>query len=205
MRAMAPPRRPSALLWPAYRLRLALAAACALGCNTAPDRRDAVPSASASATPKTTASVAPAAAPTVSGSPAPSGVTTDEIAGSWEGRYDAKKGKVALPPKVKDKALAADDGKAAVGPGLIELTISPGGDVRGKTSGALGAGGISGRVDGAMVRTVVQPDDPRATDAMTGIFIGERRGEIIAGELHVAGPDGTMIRESSVELRRKKL
>jgi hypothetical protein len=198
MRAMAPPRRPSALLWP-------VAAAWVLGCNTASDRRDALPSASVAAIPKAPASPAPSAAPTIAGSAASPGAATDEIAGSWEGRYDAKKGAVALPPKVKDKALAADLGKVAVGPGLIEITISVGGDVQGKTSGALGAGEISGRVDGAMVRTVVRPDDPRATDAMTGIFIGERRGEIIAGELHVAGPDGTVIRESPVELRRKKL
>ena len=38
---------------------------------------------------------------------------------------------------------------------------------------------------------------------MTGILIGERKGEVIACELRVAGPDATVIRESAVELKRK--
>jgi hypothetical protein len=54
-----------------------------------------------------------------------------------------------------------------------------------------------------MIRAVVRPEDPYAAHAMTGIFIGERKGDVLACELHVAGPDGTMIRESSVELTRK--
>jgi hypothetical protein len=125
-----------------------------------------------------------------------------ELAGTWEGRYDSKKGSVALPSKVK--AIEADDGKIAVGKGSIELAILANGDVRGKMLGALGAAAIGGKVDGAVIRAVVQPDDPSAANAMTGIFVGERRGEAIACELHVAGPDGTMIRESTVELTRKK-
>ncbi len=126
------------------------------------------------------------------------------MAGAWTGRYDAKKGVVTLPPKVKDKGFAADDGKTLAGPGTIDLNVLPSGEIRGRMSGALGAGSITGRVDGAMVRAVVRPDDPLANNAMTGIFVGEHKGDAIACELHVAGPDGTTIRESTVELTRKK-
>jgi hypothetical protein len=126
------------------------------------------------------------------------------MTGTWTGRYDAKKGSVTLPPKVKDKGIAGDDGKASAGGGAIELTILPGGEIRGKSTGALGAGTLSGKVDGAMIRAVVRPDDPLANNAMTGIFVGERKGDTIACELHVAGPDATTIRESTVALTRQK-
>ena len=126
------------------------------------------------------------------------------MAGTWTGRYDAKKGTVTLPAKVKDKGLAGDDGKASAGAGTVEVTILPNGEIRGKASGALGAGTISGKVDGSMIRAVVRPDDPQANNAMTGIFVGSRKGEVIACELHVAGPDATTIRESTVELTRQK-
>ena len=127
-----------------------------------------------------------------------------DFAGVWVGRYDAKKGTVALPPKVKDKGLASDEGTAAVGPGSIEIAILANGDIRGKMSGALGDAEITGKLDGGMVRAVVRPTNPYAAHAMTGIFVGERKGDALACELHVAGPDGTMIRESKVELTRKK-
>jgi hypothetical protein len=127
-----------------------------------------------------------------------------ELAGAWEGRYDAKKATIALPPKVKEGAFNADDGKAAAGPGAVEVTVLASGDVQGKLTGALGAATITGRLDGSMVRASVRPDDPYAPHAMSGVFIGERKGDVIACELHVAGPDGTVIRESLVELRRKK-
>jgi len=191
------------------RVRLLLVATL-LACNPAPEQasRDAPPVTSSSAAPRSASSAAPlatgperpSAASSGGASPAPAG----EIAGTWEGHYDAKKGEVTLPPKVKDKAIAADDGKTASGRGAIELVILPDGDVRGKTSGALGAGTISGKVDGAMIRALVRPDEPLAATAMTGIFIAQRKGETLAGEMRVAGPDGTMIRESAVELTRKK-
>jgi hypothetical protein len=130
--------------------------------------------------------------------------TRSDFAGQWVGSYNAKKSTIALPLGAKDRALEADDGKSAVGPGTVDLTVSAAGDVRGKLAGALGAATITGKLDGAMIRTAVRPDDPYAPNAMTGVLIGERKGEVFACELHVAGPDGTIIRESSVELRRTK-
>jgi hypothetical protein len=177
--------------------RWLLVAACAVGCKTTEraDRDVPAPAASSAAAPSATSSAAGAAAPP----PAPAG-----IEGKWEGRYDAKRGTVLLPPKVKDKALAADDGKTAVGQGAVEVSILANGDVTGKMSGPLGAATITGKVDGSALRAGVRPDDLSAPNAMSGIFTGERKGETFACELRVAGPDGTMIRESTVELRRKK-
>ncbi len=191
------------------RVWLVLTAAL-LGCNPAPDQpRDAPhplpPASSSAAAPP--ASAAPLAITHDISSALDSGAASPapgELEGAWEGHYEARKGTLTLPPKVKDKALATDDGKTAAGRGSIDLVILPGGDIRGKMNGALGAAAITGKVEGAMIRAVVRPDDPLAPNAMTGIFIGQRKGETIACEVHVAGPDGTMIRESTVELTRKK-
>jgi hypothetical protein len=145
----------------------------------------------------------PQAAETPSAAPTPSpAAASSDLAGQWEGRYDAKKATLTLPAKAKE--LGTDDGKSAVGAGTVELAILATGDVRGKLSGALGAGTISGKLDAAMIRASVLPDDPYAAHAMSGVFIGQQKGDVIACELHVAGPDGAMIRESVVELRRKK-
>lgn len=181
-------------------------AAVLLGCNSAPDQPDRAPP--APAPPLHSSAAAASALPPViasasAGGSAPAPIA-GELAGRWEGRYEAKKGSVELPSKLKAKAFGSDDGKVAIGNGSIDLAILANGDIRGKMSGALGAAAISGKVDGEVIRAVVQPDDPSAANAMTGILVGGRKGETIACELHVAGPDGTVIRESTVELTRKK-
>jgi hypothetical protein len=172
----------------------------ALAC--ARDQEKAPPPATteaAAATPKPGGQAAEKPSPATAPSPAPG---QSELAGQWEGRYDAKKATITLPAKVKE--FGTDDGKSAVGAGTVDLAVLATGDVRGKLSGALGAGTITGKLDGAMIRASVQPEDPYAARAMSGVFIGEQKGDVIACELHVAGPDGTVIRESVVELRRKK-
>jgi hypothetical protein len=125
------------------------------------------------------------------------------LEGTWQGSYDAKKGSVGLPPKVKDKVRHKDDGKAAAGPGTITLTIAPGGELQGKAKGALGDATLVGRIEGDIIRASVVPDDPYATHAMTGVLIGKLDGDVIHANLRVAGPDAVLVRESPVELRRK--
>lgn len=146
-------------------------------------------------------------APTASSAPpvptASSAPRRDTPEGAWEGRYDAKKGTVTLPPKVKDKQIDADTGKAWTGPGTIELTVKPEGDVRGVGRGSLGKWTISGRVEKGLLRAALWPEDPRAPDAMTGVLTGTFEDDAIHAELRVAGPDGTVVRESAVELERK--
>jgi hypothetical protein len=100
------------------RPKVALLGALALltSCTQGPDRPDkeappppprplaqGASSASAAPSPDATASASASA----SAAAAPGTLT-----GAWEGRYEAKKGTIELPPKVKDKARAADDGKA---------------------------------------------------------------------------------------------
>jgi hypothetical protein len=187
------------------KIRLALGLSLSIAaCDAAPDKDAPKPSATPAATaPAATApaSSAPAAAAAVT-APKPAS-PANLLAGTWEGSYDAKKGAVSLPPKVKDKALAADDGKAASGPGKVEITIGPDGAVQGKSTGALGACTLVGRAEEGTIRAKVNPDDPRAPGAMTGVFYGTLKEDTIKGELHVAGPDATVVRESAIELKRK--
>jgi hypothetical protein len=126
-----------------------------------------------------------------------------DLAGTWEGRYDAKKGTIELPPKVKDKTHDGDDGKSSIGQGTVRITISAEGDVRGKAGGALGNATLSGKAEGGMVRISVFPDDPLGNGAMTGVLIVAAKDGVLTGELRVAGPDAKVIRESLVELKRK--
>src|SRR4051812_9590791 len=60
-----------------------------------------------------------AAAPSAS-----AGADAASIAGTWEGKYQAKKGTVEMPGHVKDTARTADDGKTAAGAGTVSMTIA---------------------------------------------------------------------------------
>lgn len=165
----------------------------------APPAQTSAPAPSASAKVAASAPQVASAAPTASALAAPA----DPFAGTWEGRFEAKKGSVTLPPKVKDKALAADDGKAAVGEGKIELTIGPRGEVRGRASGALGACTLSGKAEEGALRVRLEPEDPRADGAMSGVLMATLEGEVIKGEIQAAGPDATRVRTATVELKKK--
>ena len=148
------------------------------------------------------------AASATGGGPSAEGATQGEprptsSEGTWEGDYDAKKGSVELPPKVKDRARSKDSGKAATGRGTVTLTIEPGGELRGKAKGALGDATLIGKVEGDVIRASVFPDEPRGDQAMTGILVGKLQDGVIRAELRMAGPDATLVRESVVELRRK--
>jgi hypothetical protein len=151
----------------------------------------------------------PVAAPTATVTAAPSGSQSAAQAGAgspvgtWEGSYNAKKGTVELPSKVKDKARGRDDSSAAVGPGTVTLTISPDGELSGKATGALGDATLRGKAEGEMVRASVFPDNPALPHAMTGVLVGMLKEGVIRGEIRVAGPDATIVRESAIELKRK--
>jgi hypothetical protein len=147
------------------------------------------------------ASGQPAAA-SASASTAPSDAHV--LAGTWTGAYEAVKGSVTLQPKVEDKAWKEDDGKRVAGPGTVTLVVGPDGAVTGKTTGALGAQTLRGEADAEMVRATVTPDEPTSVTAMTGVLVGQRKGEVLVGRIRVAGPDATLVRESPIELRREK-
>jgi len=145
-----------------------------------------------------TAEVAPTASATAAAPVEPPG-----LAGTWEGRYDAKKGEVEMPPKFKDKVRSKDDGKMALGPGTLSITIGPDGELKGKTEGALGAAALSGKVEGDDVRATFFPEDALAKDAMFGIVQGKRKDDKIVARIRVASGDASVVREAEIELKKK--
>ncbi len=120
------------------RMRLVVVATL-LGCNPASEQSSggAASSAALRSVPPDTQAIGarPPKVASASASPPAAAAPAGDLEGAWEGHYDAKKGTLTLPPKVKDKGFAADDGKTAAGRGAIDLVILAGGDVRGKTSG----------------------------------------------------------------------
>ncbi|WP_437723244.1 hypothetical protein [Sorangium sp. So ce861] len=188
-------------------LLLSLAIALLAACEESPPRpgepeQRAPPPTAASAPPA--ASSAAAELPDA-GPPGDVGAPTGAPAwqGTWEGGYDAKKGSVVMPAKVKDAVRQKDDGKQATGPGTVTLTIEPNGELKGTAKGALGDATLVGKVEDGMVRASVFPEDPRAPSAMTGILVGELKENLIAGRIRVTGPDAMLVRESPVELKKK--
>ncbi|MDI1427852.1 hypothetical protein [Polyangium sorediatum] len=150
-----------------------------------------------------TAEVAPSAAAPSPSASAAAPAEPPGLVGTWEGRYDAKKGEVEMPPKVKDKVRTKDDGKAAVGPGTLSITIGPDGELKGKTSGALGVAALSGKVEGDEVRATFFPDDAVSKEAMFGIVQGKRKDDKIIGRIRVASGDASVVREAEIELKKK--
>lgn len=108
-----------------------------------------------------------------------------------------------MPSKVKDAARGGDDGKAASGPGTVNITISQDGEISGKAKGALGDATLRGKAEAGMIRASVFPDDPSSPTAMTGVLVGTVKEKTISAELRVSGPDATVVRESTFELKRK--
>ena len=181
-----------------------------LGCKSRESRSGPPEQTEPVATSVAAASAAQSAAVTATATAGPkpsAGATASASAnpaeGIWEGTYNAKKGSVVLPPKVKDPVREKDDGKAATGPGTVTLTIGASGELRGTAQGALGAATLVGTVEDDMIRASVSPDDPRAPSAMTGVLLGKLKDGVIRAELRAAGRDATVVRESLVELKRK--
>lgn len=190
--------------WTAALLGAAALLFCAAGCDDGPPK-DPGPRPPAPDTAALSAALAhssAAMAPSASAAPPGAGAQAS-LAGTWEGRYDAKKGSVVLPDRVKDKTWNKDDGKAATGPGTVTLTVSATGEISGTGKGALGPVSLSGKVDGSMIRASVMPVDPTANGAMTGVLVGDSKDGAIVGELRVAGPDASVVRESPIRLERK--
>jgi hypothetical protein len=184
-----------------------LLALSALGCESKPDLPEKGPpplpphpgAAGSVAAPAAPARGGPAASIAV---PAP-GETG--LAGTWEGSYDARKGAVVLPDRVKDKTRGKDDGKLMSGPGKVELTIAPSGEVRGKATGALGEARLTGKLDeaGTYLSVSWYPEDATRPNAMTGVLLGPIKDGVITAMIRVAGPDAVLVREAKVELKKR--
>ncbi len=202
-----------AIAAPLRRLRRAASALillvlAAIGCKNKPDLPEKGPppipprppeAALVSASAATTAGAAPVASAAL---PAPA---DDPIAGTWEGTYDAKKGSVLLPDRVKDKTRGDDDGKLMSGAGKVEITIAPGGEARGKATGALGAATLTGKLDegGTFLRVSWYPEDATRPNAMTGVLYGPLKDGGISAVIRVSGPNAVLVRESKIELKKR--
>jgi hypothetical protein len=189
--------------WPA----LFVIAFCSLACEK-DDAREGrgAPSALPSVAPPdpSSAAVPSGKTPAPSASAAESPAETNGLSGTWEGKYDAKKGDVEMPGKVKDKVRTKDDGKTAIGPGKITLTIKSDGELEGKTEGALGAGTLKGKkVDDDEVSGQFFPDDSLGKQAMYGMFEGKRKEGAIVGRIRVTSGDVTIVREAEFELKKQ--
>jgi hypothetical protein len=184
---------------------LLLLVLAAVGCDNKPDvpppgPPPLPPQPPAAATAIEAGSAAPAASIAL---PAPSDASA---AGTWEGSYDARKGAVVLPDKVKDKTRTSDDGKLMVGPGKVELTVTAAGDVRGKATGALGEAHLTGKLvdeGGGFLRASWYPEDVAKPNAMTGVLFGPVKDGVISAMIRVAGPDAVLVRESKIELKKR--
>lgn len=125
------------------------------------------------------------------------------LAGTWRGTYEAKVGSLTLEPKASPKRWGKTGESGALGAGKVELTVAITGEVRGRVEGALGPGTLSGKAEDGAVRASLFPDDPSRPAAMTGVLVGLHKGDVVKGELRAAGPDATVVREATVELRRE--
>lgn len=167
--------------------------------TTNPTTTTPAPVASASASGKTETPE-----PKASASAEATSETPKSLVGTWEGTYEAKKGSVEMPPKVKDKVRDKDDGKAAAGKGTITLTISKDGELKGKTEGALGTATLTGKTEANEIRASLFPDDATAKQAMFGIVTAKLEDNHIKGIIRVANGDASIVREAPINLEQKK-
>jgi len=158
----------------------------------------AAPSTAPSSSEKT-----PAAAPAPSASSAEKPAGDSAFVGTWEGRYDAKKGDVGMPARVEDKVRSKDDGKTAIGAGTVAITIRENMEVDGTSEGALGNAKIHGKVEGDEVRAAFDPVDVQDKRGMFGMVSGKRKDDRIEARIRVASGDVTIVREADIVLKRK--
>ena len=158
----------------------------------------AAPSAAPSSSEKT-----PAAVPAPSASAAEKPTGDSAYVGTWEGRYDAKKGDVGMPARVEDKVRSKDDGKTAIGSGTVTITIRDNMEVDGTSEGALGNAKIHGRIEGDEVRAAFDPVDVQDKRGMYGMVSGKRKDDQIELKIRVASGDVTIVREANTVLKRK--
>lgn len=172
----------------------------AAGCEKKPEAT-ATSAASAASSASPMASAAPAASSAAPVDPDLGKGPPPAVQGGFKGPFTAKVGVVTLQKDVKDTtdAWGKDPGKEAIGPGSLELTITNT-RVSGTGAGSLGDLTLEGVIDGKEVRTVLNPKDPRAPHAMTGIFTGVVKDGKIVGKIRTSSKNGNVVREAEVTL-----
>ncbi|HEU4411295.1 MAG TPA: hypothetical protein VFS43_38945 [Polyangiaceae bacterium] len=179
------------------------------GCGSSSDGTGAAPAGSPSGAAAPAAGAASAAGSASAAAPAASAdappLEGAPAAGAYAGSYKAKVGAMnEVPKEAKSKAWAGDAGTEAVGEGTLSLTVVSGRRaVAGEAKGPLGDQLINGELDGKILKARVDPADPNAPAAMTGILDGAFEGNGFKGVLRVSGRNGNLVREAAVTLTRK--
>jgi hypothetical protein len=187
--------------------RLALACGVVLGllagCDkSSGERATTTATATTTTTTTTTASTTPtgSATPTSSASAASSAAG---VAATYTGAFKTKVAQVVTPKDAHIKVWGDDPGTAMLGDGTITLRVTGSGDrksVAGEAKGVLGDQTIAGELEGKTLQARVNPKDPNAADAMTGVLQGTLEGTAITATLRVANRSANVVREADVKL-----
>jgi hypothetical protein len=156
------------------------------GCKTRSDAPATLSSATAAAS----------AAPSVASAAAPA---KPWFSGSFKGNYEAK----LAPVEIKVGAIkewGADDGKAASGPGKLELEITDEGLVDGTSEGALGPSHASGKVEDDTLRVTLSPTTPAG---LRGVLVAAKDGDGFRGSIEASSGDSLKVRQAPVELKKQ--
>lgn len=165
-------------------------------------KSDPAPAPALTASAETIPAVSASASASATPPPGPASSATAGAKGTFKGAFTAKVGSVTTPKDIKDSTVAPwakDPGKESVGPGSLEIVIE-GTRVSGTGKGSLGDLVLEGMIDGNDVRAIVNPTDPNAPTAMTGVFSGTVSAGKIAGTIRASGRNGNIVREASVTL-----
>jgi len=147
----------------------------------------------------TSAASATTAAPVNASAATPAPKAKPWYSGEFQGAYEAK----LAPVEVKVGAVrewSKDDGKAASGPGKLELKISDDGSIDGTSEGALGASHASGRIENDTLRVVLSPDD---TKGLRGVLVASKDGDGFKGSIEASTGDSLTVRQAPIELKKK--
>jgi hypothetical protein len=145
----------------------------------------------------------PSASAATTAAPVASSTQKSWCAGTWAGTYRAAPHRIELPtsrggiPEWK-----ADDGKAFVGPGTIELTCAEDGTVAGLLHGALGEQEIRGASDEAFLHARLVPKST-TPPGFSGTVALARAGAEVTGDLQASTPDGRVARTAAVTLTKR--
>jgi hypothetical protein len=183
---------------------LALTLLAAAGCSKSDPAGGAPAAASSSAPPAATSAAARPSASTSAAEAAPSAASAESGA-AWKGTFKSKPGTVTLAKEAAEavKVWAKDPGTEMVGDGTISLQIpATKGPIRGEIGGVFGDLIVNGQRDGEAITAQVNPKDPNAQNAMTGVFHGSLKGDALEGTLRVANRNANLVREAEIKLKK---
>lgn len=145
----------------------------------------------------TASAVAAASVPAL---PSAAAVVRPWYEGTWTGSYNASLHRIELELGGV-RAWKDDDGKAASGPGSVQLSVSKDGVVSGEAEGPLGPLGVTGSADDGALRLVFAPRGGEL-DAFRGAVVAVRKGDSVSGTLRASSGDSLTVRSAAVELTR---